>query len=89
MAEPKKKASKQKIQSRGISVASAIAETGGGHGGNPYHGPDGRFTTEGVIDQFYPHSRLKPGESARPVLKQPLPPVHRWEVPGSDRDKTL
>jgi hypothetical protein len=44
---------------RGISVASAIEMTGGPRG-NSYHGPDGRFTTEGgVLDQVDPHYGLE------------------------------
>lgn len=71
---------------RGISVASAIEMTGGDKRGNPYHGPDGRFTTEGgVLDQVDPHYGLElpPGVTVRtePYSAHKLPPPRFKDTP--------
>jgi hypothetical protein len=67
---------------RGISVASAIEMTGGAKRGNPYHGPDGRFTTEGgVLDQVDPHYGLELPPGATIELKRDTYSGHKLLPP--------
>jgi hypothetical protein len=92
MADPRK-SGKQTVPSRPLKMEDLTAQKLP-HGGDPYHGPDGRFSVshDSVFDRLtpdHPHVDLPPGASIR-MKRGPhshkIPPPRGKEMPKQKRD---
>jgi hypothetical protein len=95
MADPRK-SGKQTVPSRPLKMEDLAAQKLP-HGGDPYHGPDGRFSPsrDSVFDRLtpeHPHVELPPGASIRLVPETPqthmhrIPPLGNKAMPRQKRD---